>query len=206
MKLKTFILILTLALASCKGSNKVVTTNNTGNSEIRKKIACGKEHVEMNKAHIDWFEANNSILNKSTEVLVLPKDYKVYSIDTSQATVFFNTVGSGATATTVIPLPSPADCQVFTVKNNVKEGAHVTKGATMAVGECKGQTMGISYYMGKVAANVNWFGIEYELKTMFIQGEPYVIVYSKMPPPENNNKNKDKAKTEPEVIEIRYDK
>gem|GEM_PF-6440274 len=204
MRLSIPIIILAICFSSCKGSNKLATANESDNVPERRKMACGKVHVDMNQPHIDWFEENNSILNKSTELLVLPKDYKVYALDTSQLRQFFAAVANSRTVNTVVPLPKPAECQLFTVTNNVQEGIQVTKGATMGEGECKGQKMGISYFRGQLAGIVNWFGIEYEIKTVFIEGSPYALVYSKMPPPENKHKRVDY--TEPVIQEIKYDK
>ncbi len=204
MRLSIPILILAISFASCKGSNKVATANDADNGTERRKMACGKIHVDMNQPHIDWFEENNNILNKSTELLVLPKNYKVYALDTAQLSKFFGAVANNRTVTTVVPLPKPADCQLFTVKNNVKEGVRITKGATMGEGECNGQKMGISYYLGKLAGFIDWYGLKYEIITIFIQNNPYAIIYEKMPPPEKDPN--DILLTEPVIEEIKYDK
>jgi len=206
MRLTISILTLAIGLASCSGSNKVTTAKEGGKSIERKKMACGKVHVDMNEPHLDWFEENNSILSKADEILVLPKDYKVYTIESAQLNNFFSAIQNGKTLSTVIPLPEPADCQIFTVKNNLKEGSRIPAGTTMGAGESNGQKMAISYYMGKLAANINWFDLQYEVTTVLIKGTPYILVYEKQLPPPGKTKSTNQEVTKPEFIEIQYNK
>lgn len=202
MKYTILILSLAIGFASCKGTNKVTTAKDGIAQTDRKKAACGDLHIDMNQPHIDWYEESNSILSKSEEILVLPKDYKVYAVDTAQLAAFFNAVQNKKTVSTVVPLPKPAGCQLFTVKYG--EDMHVTAGTIAGLGECKGQQLKLTYYMGKMGGYVNWFELEYEMITKYIQGKPYVLVYSKMPPPKTENLPSDPAT--PVLQEIKYDK
>lgn len=206
MRRSVFILSVAIALASCKGSNKVATVDDSGNI-TRKKTACSKLHVDMNKPHLDWYEADKSILNKSNEILVLPKDYKVYTIDTAQAREFFSALQNGQILNTAVPLPAPADCQLFTVKKHrFKNEQKNIAGAVMAKGDSKGQELVIGFYQNMIEANVNWFDIEYEIKAKKIQGIPYMIVYTKMPPPVQNTDQKAKERPQLKIVERKYDK
>jgi hypothetical protein len=197
------VILTTLGLASCKGSSEVKTAARDNGTE-RKKLACADVHVDMNTAHIDWYEENKSVLNTSGEILVLPKNYKIYGVDTSQLRSFFNAVQAGNTVITVLPLPSPADCQLFTVNNNLKEGAKVPQGMIMAAGESNGQKAALNYYRENLTAHINWFDIQYEMMTVKANGLPYIVVYEKTPPPPDPNKNRKEEK--PELIELRYNK
>ncbi len=193
-----------LGLASCKGSSRVTSARQDQNTTERKKLACADVHVDMNTPHIDWYEENKSVLNASSEILVLPKNYRIYGVDTAQLRSFFGAVQSGNTVITVLPLPSPADCQLFTVSNNLKQGAKVTPGMIMAAGESNGQKAALNYYKENLTAHINWFDMKYEMMTIKAKGLTYIIVYEKMPPPPDPNKNKNEDK--PEIIELRYDK
>ncbi len=193
-----------LGLASCKGSSKVASARQDQNTTERKKLSCADVHVDMNTPHLDWFEENKAVLNKANEVLVLPKNYKVFSLDTAQFNSFFNAVQSGNTVITVIPLPAPADCQLFTFTNNMQKGAKLPQGMIMAVGESNGQKAALNYYRENLTAHINWFDMKFEMMTVKANGLPYVIVYEKMPPPPDPHKNKNDDK--PEIIELKYDK
>jgi len=193
-----------LGLASCKGSSKVTSARQDQNTTERKKLSCADVHVDMNTPHLDWFEENKSVLNKANEVLVLPKNYQVFSIDTTQLSSFFNAVQSGNTVITVLPLPSPAGCQLFTVTNNPEKGAKLPQGMIMAVGESNGQKAVLNFYRENLTAHINWFDMKYEIMTVKANGLPYIIVYEKMPPPPDPRKNKEDNK--PEIIELRYNK
>lgn len=206
MRLTASIIALTIGLASCTGSSKVATTNSNSAKAERKKMACADVHVEMSSTHLDWFTENSSILSKSDQVLVLPKAYKVYSIDSAQLSTFFKAVQKGETVNTVVPLPAPADCQLFTIVNNVKKDTNTPGGMISAAGEGKGQKMTLSYYNGYLTGNINWFDIAYEIQTTTVNKQPYFIVYAKQPPPENKNKNNNPAASQPQIIDITYDK
>lgn len=197
------VISIALGLASCKGSSEVKTSARDNSTE-RKKLACAELHVDMNSTHIDWYEENKSILNASGEILVLPKNYRVYGADTAQLRSFFTAVHTGQTVSTVLPLPSPAGCQLFTVNNNKKEGTKIPQGMVMAAGESNGQKAALNYYRESLTAHINWFDMKYEMMTVKVKGLPYVVVYEKMPPPPDPNKNKQEDK--PEIIELRYDK
>lgn len=198
------IAIIALGFASCKSGSKVTSAGAEQNTTGRKKLSCADVHVDMNTPHLDWFEENRSVLNRSGEVLVLPKNYKVFSLDTVQLNMFFNSVQTGNRVVTVLPLPSPADCQLFTVTNNLDKGAKLPPGMIMAVGESKGQKAALTYYRKELTAHINWFDIHYEMMTVKAGGVPYVIVYEKMPPPPDPRKNQQNQ--QPEIIELRYDK
>lgn len=193
-----------LGLVSCKGSSKVTSAGQGQNTTERKKLSCADVHVDMNTPHLDWFEESKSVLNQADEMLVLPKNYKVFSLDTAQLNTFFNAVQSGNTVITVLPLPTPAGCRLFTVSNNLKEGAKIPPGMIMAVGESNGQKAALNFYRGNLTAHINWFDIPYEMMTVKAKGQPYVIVYEKMPPPPDPRVNKEDS--QPEIIELRYNK
>lgn len=203
MKKVILAITLTLGLAACKGSSEVKNAVRDNGTE-RKKLACAEVHVDMNTTHIDWYEENKSVLNASSEILVLPKNYKIYGVDTSQLSSFFAAIQSGNTVSTVLPLPTPAGCQLFTLNNNVKNGAKIPQGMIIAAGECNGQKATFNYYRQSIAAHIDWFDIQYEMMTVRAKGLPYIVVYEKMPPPPDPNKNQQQDK--PEIIELRYDK
>lgn len=206
MRLTVSIIALTIGLVSCTGSSKVATTGSNTTKAERKKMACADVHLEMSSTHLDWFAENSSILSKSDQVLVLPKAYKVYSIDSMQLSTFFNAIQKGETVNTVIPLPAPADCQLFTINNNLKKDAAIPRGMISATGEAQGQKIALSYQNGYLTGYVNWFDIAYEIQTTTVNRQPYFIVYAKQPATENNNKNINPSDTRPEIIELKYDK
>lgn len=203
MMRNVLIAALALGLASCKGSSKVTSARQDQNTAERKKLACAQVHVDMNTPHIDWYEADKSILNSTGEILVLPKNYKIYGVDTTQLGSFFRAAQAGNTVITVLPLPSPAGCQLFIV-NNPEERGKIPQGMIKAAGESNGQKATFNYYRENLTAHVNWFDIQYEMMTVKAKGLPYVIVYEKMPPPPDPNKNQQEAK--PEIIEFKYNK
>lgn len=186
-----FLLSVTL-LAACTGSSKVTDTGD-GSKTSRRKAECSKLHVDMNSPHLDWYEVDKSVLYKSNEILVLPKSYKVYNIDTAQLNAFFNSIADGQKINTAVPLPSPADCQLFTIKLRQKRGTSLD-----ATGESMGQKIIMAYTNGKLSGLVNWFDIEYEIQTQIIQGMTYVLVYTKMPPPPE-----EESKPKPQLREYR---
>ncbi len=194
------IITIVLGLASCKGSSEVKSAPRDSNAE-RKKLACADVHVDMNTTHIDWYEENRSVLNASSEILVLPKNYRIYGVDTAQLRSFFAAVHAGRTLATVLPLPSPAGCQLFTVSNNLNDNAKIPPGMIMAEGESNSQKAALNYYRESLAAHIDWFDIQYEMMTVRANGLPYIIVYEKMPPPQDPNKNLKEEK--PEIIEFR---
>lgn len=204
MKYLAYILAPVLLLASCTGSNKTVAGKND-NHNPRKKMACADVHIDMNTPHLDWVIESNNVLNKADYVLVLPKEYYTYSIDSAQLVTFFRAVNNGETLKTVIPLPKPAGCQVFTVHNNLPESANIA-GAFTITGDAMGQKLMAGYGNGNFVAQVNWFDINYEIMTVTVQGAPYFIVYAKQPPAENKNIDRNPANTMPQIQEIRYDK
>lgn len=186
-----------ILLASCTGSSKTATTTG-GKQADRKKAECSKLHVDMNQPHLDWYEADKDVLNKSNEILVLPKDYKVYTIDTAQLSTFFSTIDAGQSLNTAMPLPAPAGCQLFTVKLRQKRGTTV-----YATGESMGQQVNMSLNNGLLFGMVNWFDIEYEIRSQKILGQTYTLVYEKMPPPPQDTT---KPKPHIQLRELRYDK
>lgn len=204
MKFLAGIVFIGLALSSCTAGNKTTSVKG-GDNTGRKKMACADIHVDMNTPHLDWFREHTSVLNKADQVLVLPKDYEVYSIDSARLADVFSIINKGDKVATVIPLPQPAGCQLFTLHNNVPEGTYIRTGATPAAGEAKGQQIIASYYNGQLSANINWFDIKFEIKPVTVQGKPYFIVYTQQPPAENKNLDKS-INTTPELQEIRYDK
>ena len=194
MNVRLTAIVLIIVLASCQGSNKVVSANKDNTPE-RKKLACAQTHVDMNTPHIDWFEEESNVFNKAPEIIVLPKNYKVYSVDRSKLDTFFNTIKSRQTVTTALPLPSPAGCQLFEVKNNLKEGARIPPSLTMGLGIAQEQKAALSYnsYNGEMVVHIDWFGLFYEISPVTANNKRYYIVYEKEPPEEkigdkqNNN-------------------
>lgn len=204
MKGTILILGTALALASCAGSGKVAKVKQDQGVTERKKLSCADVHVPENTPHIDWYEENKSVLEKSDEMLVLPKNYKVYSLDSAQVVAFFNSIQGGSSVSTVLPLPAPANCQLFSITYDRKEGAKLPPGLIVAAGEGQGQKAMLNWYRGNLTAHITWFGLQYEMMTITAAGEPYILVYEKMPPPPNPKKNNEE--NVPEIIELRYDK
>lgn len=194
------ILITATTLLSCTGTNKVADVQQKGNTQ-RRKAACGKVHVDMNKPHIDWYEADKSALYKSTEAIVLPKDYKVYTTDTAQLTGFLNALNNGSKMEMVVPLPAPADCQVFTIHKYKDPKAP----GIIAEGESKSQKIYLSLNKGMINGWVKWFEIEYRIIAQRIEGIPYYIVYTKVDMPENKTQ-KESSTNNYELKKVRYDK
>ena len=206
MRKIAYIVFLSLTIASCKSSSKSTSSANAQSTTERKKMVCGDVHVDMKEPHLDWYAENNSVLSRSKEVLVLPKEYKVYSVDSTHLVEFIDAIKNNKSAKTVLPLPQPAGCRLFTVTNDTKEGTRLPSGMIKAAGKCMEQTAALNFYNNNLTIHVNWFDIEYELITKQIEGENYYIVYEKMPPPENKNKDKDPAKSQLQLTEILYDK
>lgn len=182
MKRIVYILVAGLLLSSCTSVEKSTSTTDT-NDVKRKKSACGNLHVDMEVPHLDWFEENKSILNKSKEVLVLPKDYKVYTIDTTQLHNFFEALENKQNVATVVPLPKPAACQLFKIKPYKDERTtSVVPDAITGIGEAQGQKMVIGYSKSKglIDAHIDWFEIAYKVTTVMIENRPYFIVYEKV--------------------------
>lgn len=204
--MKGIILIsgLAIGMVSCAGSSKVTKVKQEQKGTERRKLSCGDLHVDMNTPHLDWHEENRSVLNKTDEVLVLPKDYKVYSVDSAQLSSFFSAIQGNSVVTTVLPLPAPAGCRLFDVKNDVKKDAAVPVGMTIASGESNGQKMTMSFYRNNLIAHINWFDIKYEMMTVKAGGNPFIIVYEKAATPPDTRKTQEETK--PEIIELRYDK
>lgn len=180
-----------MSLTACRGTNEATTNATDTNKVVRKKTACSKLHVDMNQPHLDWYETDKTILHKANEILVLPKDFKVYSIDTAQLNSFFNSIGNGQTAVTAVPLPTPAECQLFTVALNKQ--AKNTGNTIVAIGKAKEQDLFINYFNNNMKAIIDWFDIKYEITSVSVQGLPYFIVYEKAPPPIDTNKNVNRA-------------
>lgn len=186
---RRYIAIALVALfASCKGSDTLSSDNNSKEPE-RKKLACADTHVDMNTPHIDWFEENNSILNKADELVVLPKNYQVYGADTAKMNAFFKAIKNGQTVSTVIPLPKPAGCQVFKASNNVKDHAKIPRGLTLALAEAQGQKAALSYNGQQLIGHIDWFGLPYEIKPIRANNKTYYIVYTKEIVEPTTNKN-----------------
>lgn len=173
-------------------------------------MACADVHVDMNTTHLDWIEENRSVFKNSGDgnqpLIVLPKEYKVYSLDSVQVQAFFTALNKGENLVTAIPLPSPTGCQVFTITNNIPEGVRMPAGMVGGMGEAMGQKMSISYYHGDVTAHISWFDLPYEISTIRSGGKPYLIVYTKQAPPENPNIERDPSKYTPQIQPILYDK
>lgn len=185
MSLRNTAILITLVFASCKGSNEVTSNKSTDTPE-RKKLACAQTHVEMHTPHLDWFEESSNVLSKSTEILVLPKAYKVYSTDPLKANAFFTAIEKRETLSTVLPLPKPAECQLFKVENNLKEGARIPPGIVMTLGTAQEQKAAISYNKNnkQLIAHINWFGLLYEILPVNIDNTTYYVVYEKQKPKE----------------------
>lgn len=199
MKRIAYILFIAGGFASCKGSDKISSAGNEQAEVTRKKPVCGKLHVDMNEPHLDWYEENSSVLNKSTELLVLPKDYKVYSVDSAQLNRFFKAIANNKTVKTVVPLPKPADCQLFTVKSHTYMPTRkLMPNAITAKGLAKGQELVLGYDNGLLDGFVSWFEIDYQIITKYVQGKPYLIVYTKqqLPAPAEEAKKKSPQKQE----------
>lgn len=188
MKKAGIIVLITAALAACKGS-ETVTKNTADNS--KKKVACADLHFDMGKPHIDWFEEKKSVFNNSEKILVLPKEYKVYSVDSAQVAEFFKYCSMpGTKLESVVPLPKPADCRLFTFQNNSNDGANIPAGNAYTVGECLEQKMMLNYVNGQMKGLVEWYGIMFELLPIVVpivtHNKTYYILYQKQMPKEDD--------------------
>lgn len=200
------LLLLIVGLAACKGTNKVVSATE-GTKDVKKKVACAGVHINEEQPHLDWFPENASVFNDSKEVVVLPKEYKIYSVSPVQMQAFFNALDSDPTKelTTVIPLPKPADCQVFTVRKHEVAGSKPLPGVVLTMGKAKGQEMELDYKDGKMVAHVIWFGLTYEVYPVSNGSQTYYVVYEKQKVTNENNKPpvpEQKVKLE----ELKYDR
>lgn len=205
MKQIIYILVIAAGLASCNGSNKVSKVNGDKSDISRKKPVCGKLHVDMNEPHLDWYEEDNSVLTKSTELLVLPKEYKVYSIDTAQLNTFFNAIANKQTVRTTVPLPKPADCQLFVVRQHNFKAAKSSATVTTAKGIANDQELALKYQQGNMEGYISWFDIDYQIITKFINGQPYFIVYTKQQLPTTAEDAKTKSPETPQMAPIHRD-
>ncbi len=178
MKQTGIIVLIALTIASCRAGRE------TANSDIQqnnRKVACADIHVDMGQAHIDWFEEKSNVLNKSKELIVLPKEYKVYSVDSTQIAEFFNKIhDQGATLSSVVPLPEPAGCRLFEFRNNIKEGATPPAGHIFTYGVCLEQKMMLNCdRYGTMHGFVEWYELLYEIMPVKANGTTYYVVYQK---------------------------
>ena len=173
MKRTGYFVLIALVLASCKSTDKV--TSATGSKSQKKKVACGDMHVDMGQAHIDWYEENASVFNNVQEVVVLPKEYKVYAADSAQVANFFAAINDNQTVSTVVPLPKPADCRIFTMKNNAP-GKQSGDNSITARGKSADQQMIMIYKDGKIEGEVAWFELTYSINTVEANDKLYYIV------------------------------
>ena len=176
MKYPGLILALTLGLAACTGTNKVKDDSTAG---TKKKVACAKTHIDEGAPHIDWFDEKDEVLDGAKEVVVLPKVHKLYSISTLQADNFFNIVNNDTVLTTIIPLPQPAGCQVFTIRKHIPENARIPAGTVVTKGDALGQEAMITYSENKFYAFIKWFDNEFIVTPITAHEQTYYLVYTK---------------------------
>ncbi|MCB0698379.1 MAG: hypothetical protein H6551_12450 [Chitinophagales bacterium] len=177
MKRLGSIVLIIVTLAACKGTDKM--TSATDGRTVKKKAACGNMHIDMGQPHLDWYEENASVFNNAKEVVVLPKEYKVYSIDSVQLARFFTAINRNNTLSTVVPLPKPADCRIFDMRNNLAPNFKPQPNTGQAIGKSADQEMILIYTNGKIEGLIKWFELKYAINTVQANGRSYYIVYTK---------------------------
>lgn len=181
-------------LGSCKGTDKL---SNSDSKQVAKTVACSNVPIDLGKPHIDWYEEKKSVLanNNTDNVLVLPKEYEVYSISNTQVAQFFTAVKDGEQLQMVVPLPYPSECKAFTMEQD-------TQGPTQQLTNTERQ------YKLKVAYDGNIIGgyatvdeETYRLMPVENNDKWYCVIYKKEKRKSNVN-----AMPKGQVIQRRYDK
>lgn len=204
MRIAGLILVAAIALQGCKGSNTVTTTN--GDTKREKiKLACGDMHVDPGKKHLDWKVENSSVFTQAKEVLVLPREYGLYSLDSTQMAEFFYALKNNQDLQleTVLPLPAPADCQMCTIRKFVKDGYQDVGTTITATGDCGEQELRATYVNGVLNMRIKWYDLDYAVTPVTANGKTYYIVYTKAA---DKSKQDQARPSNPEIVELKYDK
>lgn len=172
----SIILLGVIIFSSCTHSHEVSNRNKFNNKEDG--FACSNIRFERTILPLEWIPQDNSILNKSKEVLVLPQEYKVYKVDHAQTVSFFkNITTSSVGANSAVPLPPPADCRAFYFKDNLEKSGTNPEGTYSIIGESLDQIILLDLYNDKMVGKVNWFDITYHIRPVPIDNEYYYVIY-----------------------------
>jgi hypothetical protein len=175
-----------LVFSSCK-LTKSGTTSKKGNTSI----ACSG--LEITNPHFSWMNEKDDALNGYTEK-PLPKDYKVYSIDSTQLVNFFTYAKTHPKDTSLkilIPLPSPIGCQLFVLpilktRSNHDNTFEMTGMWGTGI-ENKDNKIKINYDGKKLLANVIWDHSYYSALPINYNEKTYYIIYLRKDMVPNNN-------------------
>lgn len=209
MKKVFTIAILGAMLAACNSSEKL-TSNNEGGKTTKKKVACADMHIDMGKAHLDWVKEKESVLQDDSKLVVLPKEYTVYSIGNGQLTTFFEAVKNNTDVQpleTVVPLPY--GCIVFPVKERTDISLQMRKmypNTTLLVGEKDGYELNLSFDGTKMSGRVKSATQQYDIMPMVANGYVYYMVYEKAQEMEANKEGAYKEIPKMKSHKIRYDR
>lgn len=182
-------------LGSCKGTDKL---SNSGSKQVAKIVACSNVPIDLGKPHIDWYEEKRSVLissNNRDNVLVLPKEYEVYSISNTQVAQFFTAVKGGEQLQMVVPLPYPSGCRAFSMVQD-KEGA--TQQLTNTERQYK---LKVAYDGNIIGGYATVDDETYRLMPVKNNDKWYCVIYKKEKRMSNDN-----AVPKGQVIKKRYDK
>lgn len=118
--------ILGLAIVICAACNAGKrtgsgSTSSTNNNTNNRRIACPEMELPTALPHIDWMPEKREVLRDVT-TMPIPKAYEVYAVDSQQLKDLFRSVSVRGADTpairTIIPLPPPAGCQVFELRES----------------------------------------------------------------------------------------
>jgi hypothetical protein len=177
----TFVLCFLFCL-SCKTSQKTASAA----KKATRPVACAG--LAITSIHFDWIIEKDDALSGYTE-RPLPKEYKVYSIDSTQLAAFFNYAqehpnDSGLQIS--VPLPDPQGCRVFDVPNiKVRPGKDNTfmTGLTGTDAEIKENTIKMNFDGQQIHASVNWFSMLYVVLPVVYNTKIYYLLYSRASAP-----------------------
>lgn len=183
-----------LMLGACKVGDKVAS-NNT--KQMTRVASCGDIPIDLAKPHIDWYKESRSVLNTNStdNVMVLPKEYEVYSLNKTQIETFFAASAAGEQLNLVVPLAYPVGCKSFPMKNDggtPQQLKSIDRQYTLKV-----------VYDGKALSGFAVVDDEtYRIMPVQNNNAWYCVVYKQAKQPANDNK----ATPQGQVLQQRFDK
>lgn len=193
-----------LTLGACKGTDKV----SSGGKQKTKVVACSNVPIDLGKPHVDWYEEDKSVLDSADEMLVLPKEYKIYSISNKQLDDFYTSINSGEQLTMVVPLAGDAGCQTFTMHKDSITSAQVKKmypNTQMLKGISGTSVLNVAYDGSTMNALATVGSDQYNVMPVKAKSAWYCIVYKKAEV-KVDKEQRSNVPNEGVIIQNRYDK